>query len=429
MPTELPPFIQHAIESHRARRARGGDRKVLFLWHWGHHYHLFRLIGQALPDGLTSRRLGVYQLIPAPLPWPLRHGGPLPPEVMERIMRFEAARMACARHTPDSAQFAQWLSRVATEWYDTMRRHLEGYDAVVLWSAFRVPLSAAAAAAHSLGIHAIICENGPFPGTMAMDPGGINAESSITDRPAEAYRGLVMDPALREALLATRLRQRPLRKAHGAAHDALDDTKPLPERYVLFPMQVHDDSQVLVFSPRFDTVAEAVRYTAAQVEQHNARTGDRLALVVKEHPSDYGRIDYGPLRAALPQVRFVRTTPVSEIVGQARAVVTLNSSVGVEALLHMRPVATLGRALYNVPGVARHVGADEELGDVLPGLVDQPVDEDLVTKFLYFLRYEYLLPLTLKGATGANVLLAAQRVADVLAGRLSWARPTPEVRP
>jgi capsular polysaccharide export protein len=190
-------------------------------------------------------------------------------------------------------------------------------------------------------------------------------------------------------------------------------------------MQVHDDSQVLVFSPRFDTVAEAVRYTAEQVDQYNARTGDDLALVVKEHPSDYGRIDYRALRESLPRVRSVRTTPVSEIVGKARAVVTLDSSVGVEALLNMRPVATLGRALYNVPGVARHVRPEERLADVLPELVGRPEDEDLVTKFLYFLRYEYLLPLTMKDATRDNVPPAAQRIVDVLDGRLAWARHPP----
>ena len=95
----------------------------------------------------------------------------------------------------------------------------------------------------------------------------------------------------------------------------------------------------------------------------------------------------------------------------------------------MRPVATLGRALYNVPGVARHVRADEDLADVLPELVDQPVDEDLITRFLYFLRYEYLLPLTLKGADRTNVHPAARRIVDVLEGRLAWARPTPPPSP
>jgi len=419
-PSPTPPDTHPLTHPHR---------KVLFLWHWGHHCHLFRLIGGALPEGLGHRCRGIWEFIPPTQLLRLRRQRALAPELLERITRFEAMRMACVRRAADAAQFSQWLSRVAGAWYDVMRRALEGYDAVVMWSAFRVPLAAAAAAAHSLGRHAIICENGPFPGTMAMDPGGINAESSITDWPPEAYRALTLDPARTQELLGTRLQQRPLRKASAAGQDDLDDAKPLPERFVLFPMQVHDDSQVLVFSPRFNTVADAMRYTAQQVETYNTRTGDSLALVVKEHPSDYGRIDYGALRAAMPQVRFLRTTPVSEIVGSARAVVTLNSSVGVEALLNMRPVATLGRALYNVPGVARHVRADEDLADILPELVDQPVDEDLITRFLYFLRYEYLLPLTLKGADRTNVQPAARRVVDVLEGRLAWARPTPPPLP
>jgi capsular polysaccharide export protein len=299
---------------------------------------------------------------------------------------------------------------------------LAGVDLLVVWSGFRLPLRAAVCAAKSLGTKTLYCENGVLPGTMAMDPKGVNFAGSLAGRGPELFLKVHLDPEKEKALLGTALQQRPMRRTLRPADDHTADDQPLPERYVLFPMQVHDDSQVLLFSPRFRSMEQAARYIAEQVEQYNARTGDSLALVVKEHPSDAGRADYRELRRSLPGAHFLRRAPISDIIGGARAVIVLNSSVGVEGLLYLRPVVTLADAFYNVPGVVRHLEGDEELADVLPAVIDQPVNRELTTKFLYFLRYEYLLPLSLRSASEETIGPAVQRVMDVLYDRLSWAK-------
>jgi capsular polysaccharide export protein len=394
---------------------------VAFLSYFGHQSRLFRLIAQALPPEVASKHLSVYALRPRALLSRLLDRGHAPPETLARITLFDSRKRARMQTGTTPEAQGRPLAGEAAGWYRLFRRQLAGADLLVVWSGFRLPLRAAICAAESLAIKTLYCENGVLPGTMAMDPKGVNFGGSITGRGQELLAGLAIDPERERALLGTALEQRPMRRTLRSAGGDTADDRPLPERYVLFPMQVHDDSQVLLFSPRFRNMEQAVRYIAREIEQHNARTDDSLVLVVKEHPSDAGRADYRQLRRSLPDVHFLRRAPIRRIIGHARAVIVLNSSVGVEGLLYMRPVVTLADALYNIPGVVRHMQESEDLADVLPEVIDQPVDRELITRFLYFLRYEYLVPVSLRSSNEETIGPAAQRVMDVLHGRLSWA--------
>ena len=402
-------------------KRRRAERTVVFLSYFRHQARLFGLIARALPPEIASRQLNVYALTTwAILDQVLGRDG-LPPEVADRITHFECLKRACRRPGADVGEHRKRLAPEAGKWYHLLRRRLAGADLLVVWSGFRVPLRAAACAAESLGIRTLYCENGVLPGTLMMDPKGVNYAGSIVGKGPDFFLQAAIDPEREQALFDTGLQQRPLRRALRGGGGETDDGRPLPERYVLFPMQVHDDSQVLVFSPRFRTMEDTVRYVAAQVAVHNAGTGDSLALVVKEHPSDLGRADYRPLRRSLPGAYFMRRTPVGDLIRSARAVVTLNSSVGVEALLLMRPVITLGEALYNGPGVVSHIG-DGDLAEALGAVIDQPVNRELVTRFLCFLRYEYLVPVSWRTANETTIQPAAQRIVDVLHDRLAWAQ-------
>ncbi|MDO8684359.1 MAG: hypothetical protein Q7N50_12845 [Armatimonadota bacterium] len=343
---------------------------------------------------------------------------PVADELLESLTRFYYLKKTIKHPDLETARFRNRLNRRATQWYRFFRRKMSGIDLLVVWNGFSIPVGAAVAAARECGVKTLFCENGTLPGTLSMDPAGVNFNSSLTGKPPEFFRRITMDDAKVKDLLRTPLQQRPLRNASGIQkgfHDHLS----LPERYVLFAMQVHDDTQVLLFSPHLQSMEAAVTYVAEQVKDYNARSGDHVRLVVKEHPSDYGRVDYSSLRASFPDIYFLLTTPVNEALQDALAVLTLNSSVGVEALIRFRPVITLGEAFYNVPGVVRHVEPKEDLSKALSETIDQPIDRDLVTRFLYFLRYEYLVPVSVKSAARQTIAPAVQRVMDAVDGKLS----------
>jgi capsular polysaccharide export protein len=110
--------------------------------------------------------------------------------------------------------------------------------------------------------------------------------------------------------------------------------------YVLFPMQVANDSQILLNSDVNNL--DAVRWAADFAASKGAK------LVVKPHPaeSDAGEIERLSALSAELGFRFSVEETV-KLIERAEAVVTINSTVGLEAILTGKPVEFLGRTFYH----------------------------------------------------------------------------------
>lgn len=269
-------------------------------------------------------------------------------------------------------------------------------DLVCVWNGTLVPLGAATRVAQKLGCKTLFFENGYLPNTTTVDPIGVNNNNSLVGKPAAFFEKVLIDPLKLEKLyqkppairsLKSRWYHNLIRRKPAGSPESIDLTK----RYIFVPFQVHDDTQVLLHSPCIKTMSKLVDYVVAAVDKHNAITGDALQIIIKEHPSDFGRVDYTELIAKYcqPNVRFLKHYPTPELIKHAQGVLTINSSVGIESLLSHKPVITLGNAFYNVPGVVEHVNNLDDLSDYL-GFIDQPVNKKLIDQFLYYLRYEYL---------------------------------------
>jgi capsular polysaccharide export protein len=188
----------------------------------------------------------------------------------------------------------------------------------------------------------------------------------------------------------------------------------LPAQFVFLPLQVHDDSQILLYSPHFRDMPSVIRFCVAGVAAYNQRNGTQLALVVKEHPSDHGRIDYSDVYRAFPDVVFTKLTSTQELIEKCAAVITVNSTVGIEAMLRLKQVVTLGEAFYAVPGLVRPCGANDDLGATLQQSIETPVDRDLTARFLYFLRHDYLVPLDRNALAASDPKAAVDKILKAL---------------
>ena len=110
-------------------------------------------------------------------------------------------------------------------------------------------------------------------------------------------------------------------------------------------------------------------------------------LVVKQHPLDYG-VERTPARVAsliarhnlADRVFFLRKTSIDKIMACAHAVLTINSTAGLAAIIEEKPVLCVGRAFYNIPGLTS------------PGPLSRfwseatPPSPDLVKGFIAFLK-------------------------------------------
>jgi capsular polysaccharide export protein len=145
------------------------------------------------------------------------------------------------------------------------------------------------------------------------------------------------------------VRQRLTRRERGRRiAAALDDPRPM----FLLPLQLDSDAQIRFHSP-FAGMGEVID----KVIGCFARAAPRTArLVIKGHPLDNGVVDYARISAAVAaahgvaaRVSFIDGGHLPTLLRTARGVVTVNSTVGLQALHHGCATKVLGQAIYDRP--------------------------------------------------------------------------------
>ncbi|OED44245.1 hypothetical protein ACH42_08090 [Endozoicomonas sp. (ex Bugula neritina AB1)] len=150
------------------------------------------------------------------------------------------------------------------------------------------------------------------------------------------------------------------------------------EKFILVPLQVHDDSQK-IFHSDYGSVEAFI--TEVMLSFKHYGDGDQI-LCFKHHPMDRGYTHYGRAIKRLARelglqerVLYCHDNPLPELYHHAAGVVTVNSTVGISALLHKVPVKTMGKAMYDILGLT-HQGSLDSFWKK-----PQPVDMDLFERF------------------------------------------------
>lgn len=287
-------------------------------------------------------------------------------------------------------QLERSAKRVFTYFYNYLTENK--VDIVCVWNGNSVERAAIIEAAKALGKKTIFFENGLLPNTTTMDPIGVNYFGTLLQKNSSFFKKVVPDPAKLQNLFAEQLVPRGQKHRwyqRNASPSSLQaDPVDLSLPYIFVPFQVHDDTQVVIHSPHIHDMQELTAWVAKAVARHNETSGDNLRIIIKEHPSDNGRIDYTALRNNYPEITFVQNLNTETLINNAKAVVTINSSVGIESLLKHKKVIALGNSGYSIEGIVKRAASIEELTSALDTL-DSPVDEELINNFLYYVRYVY----------------------------------------
>lgn len=328
-----------------------------------------------------------------------------PEETKGRLLRplpSEAALFA--------AQEGEWTERRIATWCELMagegiaERYLDvirgiwsrfPFDVVVYWG----ENGAVRSFARDMPVAAIAMELGftrpPYPDSLVMDPFGTSGGSMMARMTAaelaEAVGGVGLSSA--EALFCS----------GAAGSDAWESAHaPLParlrdallgrrRRIAVFPLQLADDANLLRHSP-YGSLVEAVRDVVPRLADAGYVT------IVKEHPAARFRpqtlIDNAEARSAVREFGDAVLWLGAEEKGIANAqllaladlVVTINSSVGFEALLHDRTVTVLGEAAYKPAGVF------PDLDAAIAGDFDRGAYRTAIAHLRRFSLDAYLLP-------------------------------------
>lgn len=126
--------------------------------------------------------------------------------------------------------------------------------------------------------------------------------------------------------------------------------------YFLFPLQLDSDSQVRRYSP-FSGMKEAIAWVMTSFAQYAPRD---VRLVIRNHPLDSGLIRYDRFIRSFSEacgisdrVLFVESGNGLDMIRKSRAVVLLNSTMGIQALEEGKAVYCVGKSIYAMPGLAQ----------------------------------------------------------------------------
>jgi capsular polysaccharide export protein len=180
--------------------------------------------------------------------------------------------------------------------------------------------------------------------------------------------------------------------------------------YVFIPLQVARDTQVLHNSEYIHDMLSLVRFVARNIPS------DKFRIVVKDHPIDRAVFPFERFRGSLEKefnnIVFVRNTPSIPLSRMAEAVVTINSTVGWEAVLCRKPVFCLGRAWYAKPGVANSVSSQDDFASLFESLWQVVPDDKRLIPLASYVLFKYLLAGNYHNITDEESDIAVARILE-----------------
>jgi len=261
-----------------------------------------------------------------------------------------------------------------------------------------------------LNIKTFFFEHAYIPKAIQMDPKGVNSDASFADltynellkfeykknefnpltdfvftdiryKMIERYLYRLTDIGYNSFIRKYISRKLNLKKASkrfksfSAEHIELKEN----EKYILFPLQVNSDTQIILNSP-YKSMYEAIEDILPELK----KTG--LKIIIKEHPMEVEPVDYSKYDDG-EQVFVVKKIDLNKYSEKAEFVVNINSSVGFQAIAKYKKVLLLGKSFYkNSPLAIEYKNiTDTILSDVFSGL---KINKTVIDKYINHFREE-----------------------------------------
>ena len=258
---------------------------------------------------------------------------------------------------------------------------------VGVWNGQRYRQQLMVAAAQEQDLPCLFFENGLLPNHTTIDSKGVNYGNSMP-RKAHDY--------------IPHVRVRSKRQLRAQVQ---------PLTTILVPFQVETDSQILRYSPWIDSMQSLV---AVLLKSTEALPGG-WQFVCKPHPKEpkVHRWLY-QIAAQHPNITVADTNAsMSCLFEQTDAVMTINSTVGIEAIQAHKKVVVLGQAFYAISGLVLKAHSVNRLGHIIKLLPSWEPDAELREAFLHRLA-QYQVHGDWRRADKAHYTSMQQRIQNLL---------------
>ena len=294
-------------------------------------------------------------------------------------------------------------------------------DLVILWGGIRYYSSIPSILAKKNNIKCIFIEKGLFPFTLQVDQLGVNASSglknefglisyNLVNQSLEFYQSLlkqkwfflqplntisaylkikflISEYGLLEFFVKifhkyfdTKLFKKFTYKENWKVTDPISNsTSKIGCDYIFIPFQVSDDSQLLV---QGNWIKDNISLVEC-VHKSLSELGLKINVIIKEHPREYVNYNF---REKLSKYDVLYSNAGTiELITKSKLIVTINSTVGFEALVFNKPVIFTGNAFYeSIPFFLKSNNQNEltlNLKKIL--MTDLKFEESEVIKYVY----------------------------------------------
>lgn len=302
------------------------------------------------------------------------------PETAERA----AACLARAKKMPKS-KFGQWLKlKMIAGQYNWSRAYFgkNPADLALCWNGLTGSRRAFMQGALDAGAPRLFAELAPLPGRVTLDPTGVNFEGSAAADPPK-WADIAVDETLLSGLKSG-LTARAPRRADVGQVEKLDHKV---GKFLFVPLQVPDDSQIRLFSGWIGGMEGFI----AALAKASAKLPEGWHIRLKEHPSAKVSLA-GTLQNAVEQgARFVVDNETDSFVQMqaSQGLITVNSSMGLQAFLHDVPVLVTGQAFWTLDGLATVADGQTALETYLRNPEALSFDGSARARFLTYLATDY----------------------------------------
>lgn len=272
-------------------------------------------------------------------------------------------------------------------------------EAIVIWNGQRFPENLIMNIAKYFKKKTIFFEVGFFPNTTVIDPKGVNFYNSVV-RDINFYKNY---PIKEETL------PKSINKRNHLIKRKLEYIE-LPKKYIFVPFQTSFDTQIVYNSPWIKSMPMLFDI----IEQIANKT--KTIFLFKEHPHerDFTYEELHKRAENNPFIKFANANETYELIKKSEAIITINSTVGLEALLMNKKVIVLGNAFYALDKITKKASNIDELEDIIKNLDKWKVESDLMKRFLSYLINEYLVKGSWTKPNKIHLQAVENRIKDII---------------
>jgi len=190
--------------------------------------------------------------------------------------------------------------------------------------------------------------------------------------------------------------------------------------YFFVPFQLKNDTQTLKYSDYIKDMKQFVETIGNAVSEYNKLYGSNIGIIFKTHPMfriKEPELEIGEIVKickGLSHAYLVERINTSQLINNSKLVVTINSTVGIEALVRKKPVVTLGKTFYNIEGITFHASTPNEIVSRLAQAMQNEVNWSLVEKFLYYIRFHYFSEIYYLSPDDHSIKQLVDRILDLI---------------